>query len=833
MPAQIAIPSPRFRRRNSFVRNAIVLLGALAAAPLPAVEPNHDLFQAVRNSDDAAVKALLRAGVAVDARDVSGDTPLIDAALYAGPEVIQILLEAGADVNAANHAGATALMRAATRPAQAALLLDAGADVQARSQLGNTALILAARKPGSAPTVLRLLDAGADVNASNIFGASSLMAAAAAEDLESAHLLLDRGADVDAKPLMDGGGFIFGGGRSPLMWASFRGNEALLRLFLDHGARVDDVTIAGSALSQAAWAGHSEAARVLIDAGAQVDNRDPVAHFTPLHWAASSERTGSSLPELLLSRGADPNAEGGDPVDGFLGVLQTPLMLARQRGDTPIVQVLLGSGARPSAPAPVLPPHAGDPVLEQLDSLTIAAAVARALPPLQKTAAVSRSSFLKHASKQNCLSCHQQYLPMGAVGLARELRLPIDQEAAREQIALSLEHPTMPKDFEAQAVFHPAPAVEIGYHLLGLLHEKQPACELTDAFVHHLSVIQGPDGRWFGNLPRPPLQGSDVTATALAIFSLNAYPLPGRRDELEELVRKGVAWLRGFPVESAEERAYQLLGLYWANEGREDLEALAGGLAADQRSDGGWAQLPSLASDAYATGLVLFSLAKVGCSLDDPAVQRAARFLLSKQEPGGTWRVRRRAFPFQPPMESGFPYGADSWISAAASSWAAMALASLLDPAQAPVLTSLPEAIPAPETAVRPHASIPEAAGDGSPHDFASVIRPVLERSCLACHSGEKPKAGFRIQTRTSLLAGGNRGEAAVVPGDPEASPLLLCVAGEVEDLEMPPLGKRDQYPGLNPAEIASLRAWIFAGADWPDGVTLTMEKPGDPELKQ
>ncbi len=828
MHAPILISPPRLRRRIPLLRLATALFGVLAAAPFVAAEPNQELFRAIREDDAAAVKELLAAGAAVDARDASGDTPLIDAALYAGPGMVQILLNAGADPNAANHAGVTALMRAATRPAQAGLLLDAGADVKPSSELGNTALILAARKHGSTPTLRRLLDAGAAVNASNIFGASSLMAAAAAEDLEAARLLLDRGANVRAMPLMDGGGFIFGGGRSPLMWAAFRGNEALLRLFLEHGAPIDDVAVVGSALSQAAWAGHSEAARLLIEAGAQVDVRDPVANFTPLHWAASSERTDPFLTALLAGRGADPNAEGGEPVDGFLGVLQTPLMLARQRGNTPIVQVLLGSGARePSIPSPAELPSSADQAAGQVDSMAIAAAIARALPPLQKTAAVSRSSFLKHASKQNCLSCHQQYLPMGAVGLARELNLPIDHEAAREQIALSLEHPTMPKDFDAQAVFHPAPAIEIGYHLLGLLFEKQPACDLTDALVHHLSVIQGTDGRWFGNLPRPPLQGSDVTATALAIFSLNAYPLPGRRAELKDLVRRGAAWLSGFPVKSAEEQAYQILGLFWAGESLETLAAFSGRLASAQRSDGGWAQLPSLTSDAYATGLVLFSLAKAGHSIDDPAVQRGVQFLLRTQEAGGTWRVRRRAFPFQPPMESGFPYGADSWISAAGTSWAAMALASLLDPAQPPVLTSLPEPIPTTLTAaVPPASSNPETAGADAPHDFASAIRPVLERSCLACHSGEKPKAGFRIQTRATLLAGGNRGEAAVVPGKPDASPLLDCVAGEIEDLEMPPLGKRDQYPPLTPEEIASFRAWIAAGADWPDGVTLNKEEP-------
>ena len=58
----------------------------------------------------------------------------------------------------------------------------------------------------------------------------------------------------------------------------------------------------------------------------------------------------------------------------------------------------------------------------------------------------------------------------------------------------------------------------------------------------------------------------------------------------------------------------------------------------------------------------------------DATVDKGIRFLLETQLADGTWYVRRRAFPFQPTMNSGFPHGRDSWISAAATSWAVMAL---------------------------------------------------------------------------------------------------------------------------------------------------------------
>jgi hypothetical protein len=100
----------------------------------------------------------------------------------------------------------------------------------------------------------------------------------------------------------------------------------------------------------------------------------------------------------------------------------------------------------------------------------------------------------------------------------------------------------------------------------------------------------------------------------------------------------------------------------------------------EQRPDGGWAQLPSLAaSDAYATGQALIALNTASAVLPaDPVFQRGAKFLLQTQAHDGSWFVRSRAIPGQPYFESGFPYETDQYISVAATNWAVMALASTM-----------------------------------------------------------------------------------------------------------------------------------------------------------
>lgn len=809
-------------------------VGLAAGDSAPA---SSDLFAAIRAGDRAVVDRVIKAGTDLEARDGSGQTPLMAAALDADAAIVKRLLQAGAAVNATNAAGATALMRAATFEDKARLLVEAGADVRASSVLGNTALLLAARRPGNERTVRLLLERGADVNRANAFGATPLMAAAAARDLATVRLLLGRGADIDARPAMDPDGFIWGGGRTALQWAAFLGDEPMLQLLLERGAKVDQFTVVGGALAQAAWGGHPGVARRLLDAGAAVDQRDLIANYTPLHWAASSEHASPALVELLIARGADVQAEGGQPVDNFLGATETPVSLARKRGDTPIVRALLRSGATAPAGGAAAPVHrakAGHGAEAGSDDDAIHAAVGRALDPLIRTAEQSVGTFRRHASRQECVSCHQQQLPLTALSLAGSRGLPTDRAAVRRQIEL-LQHDMSsvalsPRDsrwtaleMNRQATFHPEAAVFAGYATLPFELERVPASAATDAMAHQLATTQQPDGHWSWNLPRPPIQGSDLGATALAVHVLTRYGIPARRDEMNSRVRRARAWLAGARVETGEERVHQLLGLAWAGESAGRLERLARELILQQRPDGGWAQLAGLDSDAYATGQALYALLEAGgVSPGHPAVRRGVDFLVRSQLADGTWRVRRRAHPFQPPMDSGFAHGADGWISSAGTSWAVMALARAL-PAGAPKkVEPLASAVPAagsigtPGVAVAGNAAGRAVDGVGAPVEFGRDIQPVLERSCVACHSGERAKGGYVVTDRASLLRGGARGEPVVVPGQPAGSPLIRMIEGQVEDLEMPPVGRRAKFPALNPEEIERFKAWVSQGALWP-----------------
>jgi ankyrin repeat protein len=485
------------------------------------------LVTAIRDADAEAVRRLIDDGADVNARDAEGNTPLILASFYASPICVALLLEKGADVNAANKAGVTALIRAATNHEKARLLVDAGAKVRVRTaDLGNTPLILAARRAGNSPTVQLLHERGASATEHNNAGISPIISGAASGDLETVRLLLDAGAKANDFPRSNDprSADIAAGIRTPLMWAAYSNDVRMVRLLLEHGADPDQSTYFGTPLSQACWNDSFEAAELQIDHGANVNARDAVADFTPLHWAAGNEALRPHLVLLLLGSGADPNAAGGEPVGAFGLVPQTPRLIAEKRGRTAIVNALVAAGANDQQPPEqVATPKRALP--DELDRSTIITSAEKALAALQVTASRSREAFLRHVSKQDCVSCHQQYLPMAAVGHARNRSIRFDREAAREQIDSVVNHsgPFANREFVVQTLFHPDPPHTYGYQLLGLASEGVPPSAMTDGEVHHLVTIQASDGRWMNNIPRPPMMSNDVTATALSIHAIKYY----------------------------------------------------------------------------------------------------------------------------------------------------------------------------------------------------------------------------------------------------------------------------------------------------------------------
>jgi len=325
------------------------------------------------------------------------------------------------------------------------------------------------------------------------------------------------------------------------------------------------------------------------------------------------------------------------------------------------------------------------PAVPELPSSAIDAAVNRSLPLLQASART-------WSERRECGSCHHQSLVTLAVEVARERGFPVDAVAAHQQAVFTLrardEAASVDTYLRGQGTTGGG-TLGVSYALTGLTALRWPADRVTDVLAHFIAGRQFPDGRFPSPDRRPPHEDSPVAATAFAIRALLAY---GRdRPEVPGRVRRASAWLADVDAATTEDRTMQLLGLQWAGVRGALVTRLQHALLQTQRQDGGWSQIPTRSSDAYATGQVLVALNQTGQPMSSRPYQRGVAFLTANQNADGSWHVisRRKdeVTRGQAYFETGFPHGRDQFISYAGSAWATMALILTRRPGPSPALT--------------------------------------------------------------------------------------------------------------------------------------------------
>jgi ankyrin repeat protein len=617
-------------------------------------------YQAIRNDNMGDLKALI-GSQDVNAKDSRGATPLMYAAAFGNAKQMKLLLESGADVNAQNAFHATALIWAAGDAVKSRILIERGADINVRTQQGRTALMAAAKRNGNADLVRLLLEKGADVKAT---GDTTLIEAAQSGDVEIMRLLIESGANVNCiDPRV---------GETPLHSAAVSDNVEAVRLLLAKGANpnaaVKKMTrvIGGSILDMgigkqtplmlAAPTGSPELIRALIDAGANVNAQD-IQGMSPLMLAVASEDQDLAVVRVLLQSGANVNARSGRG--------ETALDWARKFGSRPVIAALQKAGAKAGAP------YQAPPAPAPSTTHDTAKAVEQSIALLQRSSA----EFFKQSG---CVGCHHQDATAFAVRAARAAGIPLDEALARERVNVMKSSLGSEQEVLLQGGVV-AEAINIQTnHLAGLWASGYSPDMVTDAAVVSVVAGQYTDGHWQRLVPfvRSPTGANNIVWTAEAVLALQRYGIPARAAELRERVTRASAWLQKATPRSTYQHALQLLALSAAGVGNDAVKKVADSLLAQQRSDGGWAGTPNLGSDAHSTGAALHALRESGfLSAAGLAHRRGVQYLLSTQYPDGSWYVRSRAAGFQPYFQSGFPFEHDQWISAAATGWAAEALA--------------------------------------------------------------------------------------------------------------------------------------------------------------
>ena len=235
-------------------------------------DPNRSsaLQEAAGTGNDAMVQALLSHGAEVDSRDDSvwGRTALYRAAQKGFMTVCRTLVAHGADVNAKNKDGSTPLDTA----------IGNGQFVAAEFLITNKAQI--------SPDVLN----------------QDLLGAARNGDLSKAEFLIAHGADVNL--------------RAPIVAAAVQGSEAMVRLLLSHGAKVDGRGDGGrAALGYAVERGFMPVCHTLVEHGADVNAKDDHG-VTPL-IIRGREKEPYSKPSSSITNKAQIDVRRGDGLRPF------------------------------------------------------------------------------------------------------------------------------------------------------------------------------------------------------------------------------------------------------------------------------------------------------------------------------------------------------------------------------------------------------------------------------------------------------------------------------------------------------------------------------------
>jgi ankyrin repeat protein len=620
-----------------------LLVGSLTAQT---TDTPQAMAQAIQRGDRAAISALLDNGIKPTGVDDAGVPLLMLATLFGDAPLVDQLLKHGAGPNQTDKDGATALMWAIPDIQKVRRLLDRGADVNARSSnLGRTPLLIAAGYPGTADVLTLLLAKGADLRAKDAAGLTALDIAMQSDaDVEVVRLLVEKGLDPnEALP-------------AAVRAVYARPRPALVQYMTSRNLKVPPETL----LATANWQTPDLIER-WIELGADVNARTGAYRSTPLMRAASSELTGPQTLQLLLERGADPNAESSEG--------ERALDWAIYRSDRGKIGVLEKFGAtRGQGPR-------RQPVAAPSDSISDPrVSVGRSVSLLLKSAPPM-------FQQRRCFTCHHNTVPAEAAALARRKGISIPEDLARRNLddILSVLRSTAGPATQGRDNVPGGIVLSVGYGLMALAAESYPLDPVVAAHLHWTLATQMPDGSWLGNgASRPPVESSTMSHTAIAVRALTLYQIPGRKPEFDRALERARKWMLRAETTTAEDRAMRLMGLVWTKAPESAVKAAIQAIVQQQTTNGGWSQLSQLDPDAYATGLSLVALHEAGIRVNADAYRRGIAFLLSSQYPDGSWLVRSRAFPLQPYFESGFPFDRHQWISAAGTGWAAQAIARIL-----------------------------------------------------------------------------------------------------------------------------------------------------------
>ena len=289
---------------------------------------------------------------------------------------------------------------------------------------------------------------------------------------------------------------------------------------------------------------------------------------------------------------------------------------------------------------------------------------------------LEKSGYLfTERSRSKCAGCHHTTLTSMVAGLVREKGIPVVDSFTDKRIKAMIHNLKSASNPNLIDAFLPV-NFNAPYTLLGLYAENYPPDILTDISVDYTISQAKADGSFLTESGRVPLETGDIHNAAFSIRAVQLYASPSKKPVIDAMVLRTRHWLETQNPTQQQEIVFQLLGMHWCGSSHDKIVLVAETLNAMQHADGGWSQLTTLGSDAYATGQALYALCESGMAKPtDDVYQKGMNYLLKTQDATGAWLVQTRSYGIQPFFSSDFPpKDENQYISAAATNWADLAL---------------------------------------------------------------------------------------------------------------------------------------------------------------
>lgn len=254
---------------------------------------------------------------------------------------------------------------------------------------------------------------------------------------------------------------------------------------------------------------------------------------------------------------------------------------------------------------------------------------------------------------RQCASCHHVTFMTWAMQEAKRHAIEVDEELLKTANEWLFTEGDPGKVFvkpssEEEDYSNPVSMVSLTAVLTESNNPNEAANRAKTARVFQsIAEAQQADGSWKPFFGRKPLS---APREALTLWLTNLTNLPNQPDELRAIMaeprRKAKEWLKTHHEDT--ESHVEALRLWMLADDGTDAEAVASQierLIKQQREDGGWSQSESRASDAYATGHVLYAFQQAKVDPSSETFRRGVDFLLKTQANDGSWRMISRENP--------------------------------------------------------------------------------------------------------------------------------------------------------------------------------------------